>query len=148
MRDDELWFYYTGLKWRSTFKYIGKFPNGTHELIPGRDRDGGAICLAVLRRDGFISLDADDKVGTIETRPFRVTPGNLHVNADVFDGELRVEVLDNDGHVVAESKAVKGDDTQIAIEWERGSLADFTNKTVSLRFQVRNGRMYSYWLAE
>ncbi len=58
VRDDELWFYYTGLKWRSTFKYIGKFPNGEHEPIPGRDRDGGAICLAVLRRDGFISFNS------------------------------------------------------------------------------------------
>ena len=35
VRDNELWFYYTGLKWRSTYKYVGKFPNGEYELISG-----------------------------------------------------------------------------------------------------------------
>ena len=59
-----------------------------------------------------------------------------------------IEVLDKDGHVVAKSEAVKGDQPRIAIKWQRGSLADFTDKIVSLRFQVRNGSMYSYWLAE
>ena len=45
MRDDELWFYYSGLKYRDDF------PAGFK-----KDADGSAICLAVLRRDGFVSL--------------------------------------------------------------------------------------------
>ncbi len=93
VRDEELWFYYTGLKWRSTFKYVGKYPNGVHELIPGRDRDGGAICLAVLRRDGFISLDAGKEEGQILTKPFSLPDGKLFINANARDGHLRVEVL-------------------------------------------------------
>ena len=95
IRGDELSFYYTGLKWRGSFTYVGKFPNGKYVPVRGKDRAGGAVCLAVLRRDGFVSLDADDKPGTIETQHFRVAAGNLHVNANVFDGELRVEVLEN-----------------------------------------------------
>ena len=84
----------------------------------------------------------------LETQAFRVTAGNLHVNADMFDGELVVEVLDNRGRVVAESTAVHGDHTRFAVEWERGSLADLSDQIVSLRFQLRNGGIYSYWLSE
>ncbi len=145
---DELWFYYTGLKWRGSFTYEGKFPDGRYIPVRGKDRDGGAVCLAVLRRDGFVSLDADDKTGTIETQPFEVTAANLHANVDVFDGELQIEVLNQDGQAVAVSKAVKGDHPRIAINWQRGSLADFKGQTVSLRFKVRNGSLFSYWLAE
>ena len=62
---DELWFYYTGLKYRGGWTYVGKFPNGKHVPRPELDRDVGAICLAVLRRDGFVSLDATDTEGTV-----------------------------------------------------------------------------------
>ncbi|RPI85693.1 MAG: hypothetical protein EHM42_06530, partial [Planctomycetaceae bacterium] len=71
VRDDELWFYYTGLKYRSTFDYEGTYPNGRTILVPGRDRDIGAVCLAVLRRDGFVSLEAGDDAGVLTTRRFQ-----------------------------------------------------------------------------
>ena len=147
IRDDELWFYYTGLKWRGSFRYVGKYPNGESVPIPGKDRDGGAICLAVLRRDGFVSLDAGADEGTIETRPLQLPAGNLYINADV-EGELRAEVLDNRGRVVAESDAVNGDLPRAALKWQTGELAELVGKTVSLRFTLRKGSLYSYWLAE
>jgi hypothetical protein len=146
VRDDELWFYYTGLKWRNTFKYVGTFPNGEHEPIPGRDRDGGAICLAVLRRDGFASLDAGERKGAIQTRPFRLPGGKLLVNVDARRGELRVEVFSEDGNVVARSEPLTGDLLREPVKWAEGEIADLKGRTVSLRFTLRNGQFYSYWL--
>ena len=35
--------------------------------------------LATLRRDGFVSLDADDKPGRIVTRPLTFESGQLHI---------------------------------------------------------------------
>jgi hypothetical protein len=148
VRDDELWFYYTGLKWRSTFKYIGKYPNGEHELIPGRDRDGGAICLAVLRRDGFISLDAGEGEGSITTQPFKLTGTKLHVNVDASDGELYAAVLDDQDEVLALSASVTGDQPRSQLSWPSRDLADFKGQTVRIRFTARNARFFSYWLAE
>lgn len=148
IREDELWFYYTGLKWRGSLKYVGEYPNGTHVSIRGKDQDGGAICLAVLRRDGFISLDADQREGVVETQPFKLPTGNLHVNADVFDGALRVEVLNEQRQVVANSKPVNGDLPRAEIEWESGDLAGLADQTVSLRFRLRKGSIYSYWLTK
>ena len=62
------------------------------------DRSGEAICLAVLRRDGFISLDAGEQEGTIQTEPFKLSGTKLHVNVDAPKGELRVELLNGDGN--------------------------------------------------
>ena len=95
VRGDELWFYYTGLKYRT----------GTDSAQPDPDPDAGAICLAVLRRDGFISLDAGEQAGTIQTEPFKLPGTKLLVNVDAVKGELRVEVLDGEAKVVAKSEA-------------------------------------------
>ena len=65
--------------------------------------DTGAVCLAVLRRDGFISLDAGNAVGVICTQPFRLTGDSLFVNVDVPTGELGVEILSTDGDTLAAS---------------------------------------------
>jgi hypothetical protein len=128
------------------FKVVGKFPNGEHEPIPGRDRDGGAICLAVLRRDGFTSLDAGERKGAIHTKPFKLPGCKLRVNVDARRGELRVEVFSGDGNVVARSEPLTGDLLREPVKWAEGKIADLKGQTVSLRFTLRKGQFYSYWL--
>jgi hypothetical protein len=148
LRNDKLWFYYTGLKWRGSFTYVGTYPNGMTVPVPGRDRDGGAICLAVLRRDGFISLDAGDKEGILQTQPFQLPAESLHVNANVRDGELRVELLDEAGRLLARSEPTKGDLLDGTVSWQGDEgLKGLAGKKVSLRFTLRGGSIYSYWLA-
>lgn len=88
VHDDQLWFYYTGLKYCASFTYLGTFPNGKSVPMTGWDRDTGAVCLAVLRRDGFVSLDAADKEGRLVTLPFALPAGKLYANLDAQEGEL------------------------------------------------------------
>ena len=99
---DQLYFYVSGRQGR-----------------PGTDEPG--VCttgLATLRRDGFASMDwlpggvgvirgrvTGAAAGVLTTRPVRFTGEHLFVNADLQHGELRVEVLDRDGHV---DRAVHG----------------------------------------
>ena len=146
VRGDELWFYYTGIKYRGGATYVGAYPNGEFVPRPTLDRDTGAICLAVLRRDGFISLDADRQPGTLLTQPFRLPDGKLFVNVDALKGELRVEVLDSRGEVQAVSNALEGDRVRGEITWKEGSFVELKGETVSLRFTLRNASFYSYWL--
>jgi hypothetical protein len=148
VRDDELWFYYTGLKWRSSFNYIGTYPSGEPVPIPGRDRDGGAVCLAVLRRDGFVSLDAGEHEGSVLTQPFTLPAGKLHVNVDAHQGELRAEVCDKGGQTLAKSEAIRGDLPHVEIRWQQGKLVDLKDQPVCLRFTLRNASLFSYWLAD
>ena len=150
---DQLWFYYTACK---------------AEPAP----DSFAICLAILRRDGFVSLDAGRKVGTIITMGFTVPGEKLFVNVDAsrkvsaamsgYGGEsveviknvkptskseLRVDVLGKSGEVLATSVPIKGDDhSRIEVKWQKGNIADLKGKLVSLRFKLNNARFYSYWL--
>ena len=148
LRDDELWFYYTGLKYRSTFIYKGKYPNGEHLRKPGLGNDFGAICLAVLRRDGFVSLDASAKTGTLVTKPFVLPPGRLFVNANSRLGELKVELLDADGNTVAESEADSSDTVRREVKWSQSTakaLKGRVGEALSLRVTMRNSQLYSFW---
>jgi len=145
VRGDELWFYYTGLKYRSTWDYEGTYPNGRTIPVPGRDRDGGAVCLAVLRRDGFISLDAGDEPGSVTTRSFALPTGRLMVNVDARGGELRVEIDDEGGQVRARSVPVRTDAPRQEIKWEADAKLPAAGQPARLRFTLRSARLYSYW---
>ena len=140
---EELWFYYSGFKYtHESLEYAdGKFVSD-----PGRDRDASAICLAVLRRDGFVSLDADAKKGTVVTKPFKAPGGKLFVNVDAFKGQLLVEALDPNDAVLAASEPMKGDLLSGEVKWQSGDLAGLKGKTTRLRFTLENASLYSYWM--
>ena len=135
LRGEELWFYNT----------VGRY-YGVVLLEHGRNKPNTAIALSTLRRDGFMSLDAGDTEGTLLTDPFKLPDGKLFVNVDALNGELRVEVLDGEGKVVAQSKPLRGDLLREPVKWSEGDIADFKDQTASLRFTLRNGQFYSYWL--
>jgi hypothetical protein len=110
---------------------------------------GGAIGLASLRRDGFASMDAADKPGTLTTRPLRFSGKHLFVNVDAPQGELRAELLDSSDKVLAASKPISADSTKQQIQWlDQPDLAQWSGKPVRLRFQLSNGQLYSFWISQ
>ena len=133
VRGDELWLYYTAGKY---YGVVLDRPEG---------RLAGGICLAVLRRDGFISLDAGKTEGTVLTQQFTLSGDKLFVNVDAFKGKLRVEVVDKNGAVLAASVPIKGDLPRGEVEWQKGDIAALRGNAVSLRFTLRNAQFYSYW---
>jgi hypothetical protein len=134
---DELWFYHSGRA-------------GTPGKAPTRDT-AGSTGLAILRRDGFASLDAGADGGTLTTRPVRFSGEHLFVNAAVADGELGVEVIDENDKVVdglgqADCVPVRSDKTRQQVTWKNGDLKRVANKPVRLRFHLKNGRLYAFWI--
>src|SRR5207253_2783307 len=111
VREDELWFYYTGIK-HYAFINSGNEP-GYDDYYP----DKGAVCLAVLRRDGFVSLDPAQESGSLVTKPFVLDGTNLHVNADCAQGELGVAVLDQAGQPVAVAEPLVGNQLHATLRW-------------------------------
>ncbi|MBI2191223.1 MAG: hypothetical protein HYU36_04490 [Planctomycetes bacterium] len=137
-RGDELWFYYTGIK-----QYGGPPP------ARGLDRDSGAVCLATLRRDGFVSLDAGIEGGRVTTTPFLPPPGELHLNADALSGDVIVQVCDESGMPLpgfVPSSPVRGDLLDTLVRWPQSGLASLAGRPVSLQFSLRSARLYSYWI--
>ncbi len=132
VRNDELWLYYSGFKYR--------------DRPENAEPDVGAICLAVLRRDGWISLDAGEKEGTVCTQPFVLPEGDLQVNVDAGQGALHVDVLDQAQQIVAASEPVTGDQPRGRLTWRQGELRALTGQTIALRFRLSAASLYAYWI--
>src|SRR5205823_5631670 len=119
--------------------------------VEGQEREPnhGAIGLARLRLDGFVSMDAGDREGTLVTKPLRVDDAALFVNADASRGELRVEILDDAGARVpgfakADALALEGDAIRATMRWRSADLASLRGKTVRLKFYLRRAALYSF----
>ena len=80
------------------------------------------------------------------TEVFTVFGTELLVNVDAVQGELLVEVLNQEGEVVARSGAMSGDLLREQVEWVAGDIADLKSQNISLSFTIRNAQFYSYWL--
>jgi hypothetical protein len=115
--------------------------------------DPAVTGLATLRRDGFASMDADKTGGELMTRPVTFKGKYLFVNADVPEGELRVEVLGKTGQIIGPfSKGscapISADKTLQRVRWSGASdLSAIAGQTVRFRFLVNNGRLYSFWVS-
>jgi hypothetical protein len=126
--------------------------NGPHRSAPFPNpvrKFPGAIGLVTLRRDGFVSLNAGGTEGSLLTKPFVLPEGDLHVNADLPGGELRVTVCDETGEPLAAyrgSEAVTGDMVDATVAWKGTELRALAGRTVRLRFSFSSGRLFSYWV--
>jgi hypothetical protein len=114
------------------------------------DNDG-ALGLATLRLDGFVSLEAKDRPGTLVTRPFELADSRLEVNADARSGSLAAEVLDEHGRALAglsraECKPLgNADGFRLQLTWDKQSdLSALQGKLVRLKFSLRNAKLYAF----
>ena len=106
------------------------------------------IARAAWRIDGLASLQAKDKLGSIETHDFVPEGDKLTVNADVKNGRLSVEALDATGQVIPgydkESSVIfKQDSVKLSIRWKDADALP-AGKPIRLRFHLENGDLYSY----
>jgi hypothetical protein len=134
---DKLWFYYSG--------------RGTHHNeVPNT----GAIGLGTLRLDGFVSMDAGQKPGTIVTHPLTFNGKILYVNAEIAkDGHIRAELQRPSGetvkpYTIANCQPVTGDAIAGRITWHGRSFIETTSsseKGLRLVFEMRDARLYSFW---
>jgi len=130
---DELWFYYSGRAYRHPVDGQGREPNK------------GAIGLAKVRVDGFVSMDAGMEEGTLTTIPLRFSDAGLYLNADASHGEVRVEILNEAGApITGFAKADAPRLTRDAIRWRAADLTALRGRTVRLKFYLRNASLYSF----
>ncbi len=133
--EDEIYLYYGGVQGPHTgrkFKQVER----TH---------ASAIGLATLRRDGFVSVEADHQEGTLLTKPLVVAGDELRVNA-ASNGHLIAEVTDDMGSPLPgyTSLPMVKDRTDAALRFHR-PLAALRGHTVRLRFRLKRANLFSYW---
>ena len=136
---DEILIYYIGFR-------------GLHWATNRNEVQGGAVGLAKLRRDGFVSIDAGD--GTLTTKPIRMSGDRLLLNADASQGSVRVEILGTDGRPLPgfgrkDAVEVKGDSLRHGVSWKQGAdLSRLKGKPIGLRFHIERGKLFSFRFAE
>jgi hypothetical protein len=108
--------------------------------------------LAMLRRDGFASMDASGKPGILTTRPVTFKGKDLFVNVDCPEGELKVEILDENGEAfknftLEKCTPISVDKTLVQVDWKNEDLKHLAGKPVRFRFHLENGSLYSFWVS-
>ena len=146
INNNQLWFYYTALKWRAQ---LADFEPNKYARLP----DNGAIGLARLRLDGFVSLDAGETEGFVITKPLLIEGRTLHVNLAAPGGEVRAEFLDADGKKafpgfsLEQSIPATGDSLDSELKWgSQKELSSLAGKTVCIRFALRRASLYAFWV--
>ncbi len=137
LKDDQLWFYYLGSN--------SDGPKDSWQQMTG---------LAILRRDGFASLNAGDESGVVITRPLVFEgEGRLFVNADVAtNGHLRASVVAEDGSAIdgfgeEDCSPICADSTRSRVGWGRNeTLASLKDRYVRLTFHLHRAKLYSFWI--
>lgn len=137
---NELWFYYSGLDVRyrpDTAEKRGKYL--------------GAIHLAKLRLDGFVSMHANHEGGFLDTRPLNLDAERLFVNAAV-KGELRAEIVERGGRKTlpgwgfTDCTPIVGDHLKIELRWSGRNLRELQGKDIVVRFHLKDADLFSFWL--
>lgn len=153
VRDGELWFYYSGIKRRFQPENVKVGSDGKPHYVSVPD--GGAIYLARLRLDGFVSLDASALEGSLTTMPMTLGGKRLFVNADAREGEVRAEILDARGRSVLAGyslencEPMRGDRLDGELRWKGAAdLSGATNSPVRIRFVLKKASLYAFWVAD
>jgi hypothetical protein len=133
VKNDELRFYYTGIR---NYAYVTSTAQDS----------GGAVCLATLRRDGFVSLDVKEQPGILCTKPFILPGTKLYVNLNSLKGSCTIQVLDTAGNTLAVSKTLEGDMIAEEVSWKQGNIGNSKGKPIILQFTLTSGSLYSYWI--
>ncbi|MCH2117434.1 MAG: hypothetical protein MK161_07010 [Pirellulales bacterium] len=141
---DEIWIYYFSMPLLDGNK-VGKEKADTAQI--------SRIGLAMLRRDGFVSLDAQDKPGQVITRPLTFNGTQLNVNAKIAEGGyLKVGLRDAAGKPVAhyqlaDCNPVQGDVTSARVTWRnRDQVHRPDDQSWRLVFELKNAQLYSFWI--
>jgi hypothetical protein len=153
---DETWIYYGGNKVHHDWWIFGG-PEGldvpeAHD--PSFAQNGHHLCLATLRLNGWVSLDATVREGYVETKPVFSSGSTLFVNARCEpNGYLAVEVMDNwnnvwEGFRREQCDVFRGDAVAHPVSWQGKTAINTIPGIVKLRFHLRYSELYGFRIAD
>lgn len=137
---DEIRFYYAG-------------GNRDHDgfVDPAADRRKSGIGCAVLRRDGYASLDAGLDGGWFVTPPLRFQGTRLEINCEASGGgAARVELLDSGRNPIPgfsgdEAEWIWGNSVRLPAKWKTNpDLSSLLGAAVRLKISLRDARIYAF----
>lgn len=112
---------------------------------------GVSTGLAILRRDGFVSLHTESE-GYVTTEKVVFDGRYLFVNADVKKS-LWVEIIDEDDQVIEgyskeDCVLVNGDSTKHMITWNtKSDVSELAGTPVRFKFYMEEADIYAFWVS-
>jgi len=143
--NDLIYFFYAGLDDKHWWDWTGDPPKKDPNAKPPKQ----GIGLATLRRDGFVSINAGAKGGTMTTRPFVFLGDTLVLNADASKGSVSVEALGSDGKPIKgftrdNSVKLTTDNIRHKLAWKgHKDLHQLQGRPIQLRFHLKQARIFS-----
>ena len=138
--------FYSGIQGDHAYNVLKYAQPGDVDYQKFRQRATASIGVATIRRDGFVSLDAEGEEGLLVTQAFSWPEDvRLYINADLTMGEMVVEVVDKAGRVCARSDLLRGDHYESEVRFDR-NLSIAQRASSQLRFRMRNGKFYAFWM--
>ncbi len=134
---NELWLYYVGTSYTHGSK--------------GGELGRNGLFLSTMRRDGFISLDAEHGGGAFSTPILEFSGDHLEVNFDgSAGGWLKVEIQDANGkplpgYALSDADGLRGNAIHKTVTWQgRSEIGGLAGHTVRLRFVMRDAKLYAF----
>ena len=131
---DEWWFYYGAA-------------DGPHD---SKERTS-AIGVATLRKEGLVSLyGPENGGGVVVTRRLIWPGGDLFVNVNALEGELRVRVsnakrMPLEGYDYEDGETFSGDRTVHRVQWGSRGMDELKGREVRFEFFLRDADLYTFW---
>jgi hypothetical protein len=142
-RGDELWMYYNG----------GNVGHNVND--PKRVKYGRVTSRAVLRLDGYMSVDTTETGGEFTTPPIIFSGDHLELNIDTgMRGVCAVELRDEAGKPIKAFNAercdvIQANSTAHEVTWRKSaSLSQFAGKPIRLRFIMKDCKLYAFQFAK
>ncbi len=141
---DELWFYFAG----SNQDHSGQLAYGAEKLKSGIGR-------AVMRLDGFVSLDTDYKGGEIVTPLIKFKGKSLELNLQTSGGgSAYVEILDQNNqplkdYTQADALPLNGNSVRMPVKWKNTSdVSELSGEAVKLRIVMQDCKLFAFQFVE
>ncbi|MBL7645666.1 MAG: hypothetical protein JNK74_05680 [Candidatus Hydrogenedentes bacterium] len=145
--EDEIRFYYGAYSMGATSASDGEQLSGVGMASISRDRFAGIRPVSVS--DQATLKEPILNTGQITLKPLDFSRyGELSLNADARDGEVRVELLTDRGYRVAgfteeEAIPMKSDSLRHAVAWRDFTLADLEKGKYLVRIHLKNAEVFA-----
>ena len=147
LHDGRIWFFYTGGRWR-----------GVHDLLDMGADARDAIGLATLPLDGFASIEAGPNPGVLTTQAVVFSGQQLVINVEASQKgygldeltSVQIEILDEKGRPITgfscgQTDPIHATNQNQRVSWNgRLDLGSLAGRPVSIRFCMKNARLYSF----
>jgi hypothetical protein len=139
---DEIWIYYVA---------SNRDHSPSNKIDPAAASELSGIGRAVLRLDGFVSVDGGYSGGHFTTPPLQFEGNRLELNVDAAGGgSVRVELLDEAGQPLEgfsrdAALPIARNSVRMPVAWKGdGDLGALAGKPVRIRFHLTNASLYAF----